>query len=205
MENGLDRKFVFSVSELMVLLAIAGCNNLVGLYDPTAAKMDVNQVVQIIFRLHHKGIVSEENGKIEVREEYRRVVDGLMNAKKMFVFSVDDESYPEYSLYIGEACIEAYNLDESGKKIVLSEVNPYRVLCDIGEKGFRIDSHAEDVLEEEIKEVQGFSSEKWNLEYSDDKEELLQQKGIFGVGSLWNVKRTQEYAKLVILTDELED
>lgn len=205
MENELDRKFVFSVSELIVLLAIAGCNYLVGLYDPVAANIDINQVVQIIFRLHQKGIVSQKDEKIELKEEYRKIVDGLMNAKKMFVFSVNDESYPEYSLYIGETCIEAYNLDENGKKIVLSEVNPYRVLGNIGEKGFRIDSHVEDDFDEERKEVQGLPSDKWDLEYTDDKEELFQKKGIFGVASLWNVKRIQEYAKLVILTDELED
>lgn len=202
MANSIEKKYLFSVSEILVLLAIEGCERIVGLFDVKSNSIGTDEITKILFRLHQKRIVEQYDNKMRIRDEYKKIVDGLIQAETLLVFSAVDENYPEYSLYMGKECIEAYCRDD-GKMMVFSSVDPIQVIHTISEKGFRINTHISREVDKTV--LDSSIVDAWGLNYRASKEEILELPGVAGVCILGNAKELNERVKVILISRELND
>lgn len=132
----ISKAYNFSTNELFVLLSIKGGKNVRGVFNQQNICFNRRIVNEVVFSLIKKGILIRDT-ELSVIDDVAELLDGIISAEKLIVFSTRDESKPEQCVYVGDKCIYM-RMDEKAERVSLTRYSIDEAVEVVCENGFEI-------------------------------------------------------------------
>ena len=192
--------------EFKILLAMKGVNELYGFFMKEQENTDRFQVNKRLFEMAKKEIVFADDNKFLMNQDIEVMLNQIIDAEKMVIFSEKSAERPESCIYVGKeaVCIQLCGQNDDIvrlERVALSDL-PEKIV----ESGFCVEQLlADDTLYREEKITCPEIAEIAWKSFGKEKNEILKQNGVNACLLIFSMTTKQKEQQVLLIGSGMED
>jgi hypothetical protein len=203
MMDEMEKAYYMTESELMVLLSALGQKQFYGYRLQTALEADEEQVAQTLFSLAKKRIVRPEEKGLRIDEEYRHLLEGIMEADRVVVTADKEQRFPQLYIYVGRQLTILQSSGQTGIMVKLEVREKASFAQQVMENGFRLESSLQDetLYQKETME----EAQEQSPFFPMDMEELFRQPSVRNALFVLEIAQKKKVYQILLLEKGLQE
>lgn len=197
-----NKGFSFTTTELLVLLALKKAKGIYGLFDDNAelSQKDINEIV---FHLFKNGILDRNGDEFIISDEVSDILDDIIGAKRLIVFSASDESMYEQCAYVGKRSVYLRFDGSDSKRVHIYPADLNELAESVVDSGWGIESilpSTDSVIADDMDSI----TEDLDIQ-TLSKQEILSKASVHSLIEVVELKNNTVTSKVIVFCKGVDD
>lgn len=201
--NAIRKAYYLQEIELAVLLSAMGQRQIYGYKLQDLDNVDERRIKQTLFSMMRKEMLMPVEKGLVIAEQYRELLQGIIDARKLLVSADSKQKFPELYLYMTDQVIAVQSSGQSGIMLKIEKWEKMQAIEQLMQCGFRVPSLLQEKTAYDEKAI-ALKSETSKL-YALDKQQLLECPQIELVLLEMDIVKQKKVSQILLIREGIDD